>query len=370
MARGQAQPDALPDEELMLAVQQSVDDTAAEELAEAVSESVAAVDETDRAPEVLAVLPRARPEEAEASGLGSSADEAELAAAIEAGFTLADPDDLAALEDDDSATHAPEEDMTEDAGPMVVAEVVEVMEALTETDIAEDRSAPIIAAAPGTESPAIPPMRPEALATASPDPDPEQQALAEAAPARPEALVEATSEIALGSAEQPDTIWTGAEASFLQDQDAQRSLMDAAISLTMNAGPDLPAADPRPAPNPDIILTSTPSSGTPQAAPQDSTQLAAEPELAETEIVSRLSTSDSGRTWGVSLGQFPSRHEAERGLIAVKMAEAGALGNGVSRIRQTSGRFEASFAGLTQSEAERACLRLSARSMDCSVAHP
>jgi D-alanyl-D-alanine carboxypeptidase len=374
MARGQAQPDALPDEELMLAVQQSVDDTAAEELAEAVSESVAAVDETDRAPEALAVLPRARPDEAEASGLGSSADEAELAAAIEAGFTLADPDDLAALEDDDSAPHTPAEDMTEDAGPMVVAEVVEVMEALTETDITEDRSAPIIVAAPGTESPAIPPMRPEALATASPDPSPEQPALAEAAPARPEALDEAISDVTLASAEQPgtvtDTIWAGAETTFLKDQDAQRSLMDAAISLTMNAGPNQPAADPRPAPNPDIILTSTPSSGTPQAAPQGSTQHAAETELAETEMVSRLSTSDSGRTWGVSLGQFPSRHAAERGLIAVKMAEAGALGNGVSRIRQTSGRFEASFAGLTQSEAERACLRLSARSMDCSIAHP
>ncbi|TVR43830.1 MAG: hypothetical protein EA386_15285 [Rhodobacteraceae bacterium] len=374
MARGQAQPDSVPDEELMLAVQQSVDDTAAEELAEAVSESVAAVDETDRAPEALAVLPRARPEEAEASGLGSTADEAELAAAIEAGFTLADPDDLAALEDDDSAPHAPEEDVADDAGPMVVAEAVEVMEALSATEASEDRSAPIIAAAPGTESPAIPPLRPEALASASPGPAPEQQAPAEASPARAKALDAATSDVTRASAEQPgtvtDTIWAGAETTFLNDQDAQRSLMDAAISLTMDTGPDLPATDARPAPNPDIILTSTPSSGTPQAAAQDNTQLAAEPELAETEMISRLSTSDSGRTWGVSLGQFPSRGEAERGLITVKMAEAGALGNGVSRIRQTSGRFEASFAGLTQAEAERACLRLSARSMDCSVAHP
>ena len=86
--------------------------------------------------------------------------------------------------------------------------------------------------------------------------------------------------------------------------------------------------------------------------------------------ISRVSTSDAGRLWGVSLGAFNTRHAAERSLITVRMAEAQALSSGISRIRQTSGRFEASFAGLTEGEADRACARLSARGMDCTVARP
>ncbi len=337
--RPQPRPDGPPDADMLLAVQQSVEATvsAAAEDAErdGGSRILASV-----APDALAVSPRPRPDD-----LVAPAVEDDIALAIAAGFGVADPDDLAALEDaeDQSAPEAPEMD---------VAATSE------DEDLAEPPAEVLLADSTTAGTP--PPTRPEA--------ETEIAAELEAARVAPEETV-----TDLAEADQPpadETLWIGSAETFLPDPAQRAPLPAAPVSLSLNADLGFPSPEPSVQPDPDIILTSTPATDRAVAQSRATARAAEARPVAEGEVVSRVSTSDSGRIWGVSLGQFTSRAAAERGLITVKMAEAAALGNGVSRIRQTSGRFEATVAGLTEAEAERACLRLTARMMDCDVARP
>lgn len=361
-------PETVPDEDILLAVRESVEAAVAETIAAApqptedvpLSPVVAAL-----APEALAVTPRPRPDtlsiQPDEDATGPLVD---LAAAVEAGFSLADPEDLAALEAEEVADASQESEAAPLSG---VIELTEVLEAEYTTGVQESADASEALAEEQRE-----------ITIATADPALLSSDVAQAPPpARAEAVSEAFAEtemadVAPMSPAQPDaeTVWIGSAATFLTDQQAQPVSLASTIGLTLNADLDLPELASQPAINPDIILTSTPATGHIDAERQAIARVAEASAQHDVEMVSRLSTSDGGRLWGVSLGQFNSRSAAERSLITVKMAEAAALGNGVSRIRQTSGRFEASFAGLTQTEAERACLRLSARAMDCVVARP
>ncbi|MBM1220251.1 serine hydrolase [Ponticoccus sp. SC2-23] len=84
----------------------------------------------------------------------------------------------------------------------------------------------------------------------------------------------------------------------------------------------------------------------------------------EPEVVTRVSTS-GGRYWGVNVGRFPNRGEAERILIQVALAEPGALNGALRRVIQRSGGFDANFMGLTREDADMACRRLQARGTTC-----
>ena len=184
---------------------------------------------------------------------------------------------------------------------------------------------------------------------------------------------------------------TGATDTGAAPQQDDHNAMDTAIA-TMAGTSDASAVDPvtaaiapasvtlRPAPRPADIATA--SGPAPNALIQltslnegevdDRAQVAMVTEAAAaggSQIVSRMSTS-SGRIWGVSLGRFNSRHEAERVLIQTSLAEAVALENGLRRVRQHSGGFEASFAGLTREEADMACRRMHARHRDCFMVSP
>ncbi|MCC5960339.1 MAG: D-alanyl-D-alanine carboxypeptidase [Rhodobacteraceae bacterium] len=318
------------------AVSQIAAATPAEAAQSTPDEDSTAIALAELAPDTPTVTPPARPEEFGATGdLAVPQTEApDFAAAQAAGFSIAHIDDLAALDQADPPI--PDADM----------------------DFVD-----------------APPARPDTGVEA----DAADRQLAQADQAQAgEAETDTTA---------PETIWIGASETVLLTEfatddsefdiaglytptpdGAGQIMAQDALNITPEAAP--PAQPARPAPRPSIILT---SSG---AQPDRDTQTLATAAVSEAsaaatpEIVSRVSTSDGGRLWGVSLGEFTSRNAAERGIITVKMAEAAALGNGISRIRQTSGRFEASFAGLTAAEAERACLRLSARGMDCEIAHP
>lgn len=89
------------------------------------------------------------------------------------------------------------------------------------------------------------------------------------------------------------------------------------------------------------------------------------PEPVAAEIVSRLSTS-GGRHAGVSIGRYPSRHEAEKALIATALSDTTGFGAALRRIVQRGGGFEANFMGMSDEEADRACRRLAARGQDCT----
>lgn len=87
------------------------------------------------------------------------------------------------------------------------------------------------------------------------------------------------------------------------------------------------------------------------------------------EIITRLSTS-GGHHWGINVGQFPTRFEAERVLLQIALSEMTTLDGGLRNIVQTSGGFDANFVGLTQETADLACQRLQARGTACTTVGP
>jgi D-alanyl-D-alanine carboxypeptidase len=87
------------------------------------------------------------------------------------------------------------------------------------------------------------------------------------------------------------------------------------------------------------------------------------------EIVTRLSSS-GGRHWGVTIGRFGTRHQAERELLQTALKELGTLEDALRNVVGRNGGFDANFMGLTQEAAELTCRRLEARNQDCTVLGP
>ena len=85
---------------------------------------------------------------------------------------------------------------------------------------------------------------------------------------------------------------------------------------------------------------------------------------AEPEVVTRISTS-GGRHWGVNVGRFNSRYDAERVLLRVALNEMSTLDGALRRVVQRSGGFDANFMGLSREGADLACRRLQARGTTC-----
>jgi D-alanyl-D-alanine carboxypeptidase len=84
----------------------------------------------------------------------------------------------------------------------------------------------------------------------------------------------------------------------------------------------------------------------------------------ELEIVTAISTS-GGRHWGVNIGRFDNSAEADRVLMKTFLAESGTVGDGLRKVVQKSGGFDANIMGLTQEQADLACRRLQARGTQC-----
>lgn len=91
-------------------------------------------------------------------------------------------------------------------------------------------------------------------------------------------------------------------------------------------------------------------------------QLAAVP--AKPEVVTRVSTS-GGQHWGIHLGKFNTRTAAEKLLLKVQLAESATLGEGLRKVIERSGGYDANFMGLTQENADLACRRLQSRGIQC-----
>ncbi len=123
------------------------------------------------------------------------------------------------------------------------------------------------------------------------------------------------------------------------------------------------APSPRPvapAPAPEAQLAVLRPAPAPDAAPI----LAAEPE-----VVTRVSTS-GGRHWGVSLGRYAAQAKAERVLMKTMLSENAALGDGLRKIVQRNGEFDATIMGLSEDQAALACRRLIARALECEPIGP
>ncbi len=103
-------------------------------------------------------------------------------------------------------------------------------------------------------------------------------------------------------------------------------------------------------------------------APEPVTDPVIRPEPEVSEIVERLSTSNSSQ-FGISLGSFRSRDAAERAMISAAIAEPSGLVGSVRRVAQRAGGFEATFLGMTEDQASYVCRRIGARGSTCETVH-
>ena len=80
------------------------------------------------------------------------------------------------------------------------------------------------------------------------------------------------------------------------------------------------------------------------------------------------------RSWSVHLGTYPDRNDAERLLLQTALQDLTALEGAYRKIETTheKGRrvYRARFVGLTKTDAERACARLTARAETCVTLSP
>ncbi len=92
-------------------------------------------------------------------------------------------------------------------------------------------------------------------------------------------------------------------------------------------------------------------------------------ELEEPEVVTRISTS-GGRHWGINLGSFTTRNEAERVLLRTALREMGTLDEALRKVVKSRRGYEANFVGMSQDLAALACRRLDARQVQCTALGP
>ena len=78
-------------------------------------------------------------------------------------------------------------------------------------------------------------------------------------------------------------------------------------------------------------------------------------------------STSGGRHFGVNVGDFPSRYDAERALLRTALAESATLNDGLRKITQKGGTWHANFMGLTEDQAALACRRLHARAIPCET---
>lgn len=91
---------------------------------------------------------------------------------------------------------------------------------------------------------------------------------------------------------------------------------------------------------------------------------------AEPEVVTRISTSGGQRNWGVTLGSHASRTAAEKVLMKAMLTDSVALSDGLRKVIQKSGGYDATIMGLNEQQADLACRRALARAQDCIVLAP
>nr|WP_159965513.1 D-alanyl-D-alanine carboxypeptidase family protein [Profundibacterium mesophilum] len=87
------------------------------------------------------------------------------------------------------------------------------------------------------------------------------------------------------------------------------------------------------------------------------------------QVVTRVSTA-GGRHWGINLGRYPSRHQAESVLLKTALVELGTLDTALRKVVATIGGYDANFVGLSAETADLACRKLAARNVECAKLGP
>lgn len=86
------------------------------------------------------------------------------------------------------------------------------------------------------------------------------------------------------------------------------------------------------------------------------------------EIVSRKG--NSGRNYGIVLGMYRSKAEADRLVMQIALRQGDALSGAARHVADTNRGFQPSFANLTLADAQLTCEQLQAQQQECSVVGP
>ncbi len=86
-------------------------------------------------------------------------------------------------------------------------------------------------------------------------------------------------------------------------------------------------------------------------------------------VVSRMSTSD-GRHWGIHLGTYSIRTDAEKLLLTTALQDLRSLDGALRKVVSRNGKYQASFVGMTEVQANRACSRLKSKRQSCTPLGP
>jgi D-alanyl-D-alanine carboxypeptidase len=164
----------------------------------------------------------------------------------------------------------------------------------------------------------------------------------------PEAAPAVPTEIVLDSAPPPDSL--EAQAAALAD------IPVPGVAIAQTAPVAVADAVPRP-------VRRAPIYDSPAAA--EVVAASAEPAPAPAEDVVLVMSTSGGRSWGVNVGRFNTRSEAERALLRTQLAESATLNESLRKVSERGGGYDANFMGLTQEQADLACRRLQARAIQC-----
>jgi len=120
-------------------------------------------------------------------------------------------------------------------------------------------------------------------------------------------------------------------------------------------GPTAPIVTAPPPPRPETVVLA--SAETVLTAPE------------EPEIVTHISTSDGG-SWGIDVGLFSTRYDAERVLLKIALGDLGTLGSALRKANNRPDGWHADFVGMSREAADLACRRLEARAQQCTLVGP
>ncbi|QCO56341.1 D-alanyl-D-alanine carboxypeptidase [Pseudorhodobacter turbinis] len=181
--------------------------------------------------------------------------------------------------------------------------------------------------------------------------------LAEVAAPLPQPVPAAAIEAAIAMARpepRPDTIAAPSEdvEVALGASPAPTAITETSMALVNPAA--VIESTPRKRPARLLVASAEPAKTAPQAPPV---------------VVTRVSTS-GGRHWGVNLGRFPSRSSAERVLMKTALSESVSLRDGLRKVIERRGGYDANFMGLSRDQADLACRRLQARAVQCFTIGP
>lgn len=175
-----------------------------------------------------------------------------------------------------------------------------------------------------------------------------------------------------GAASLPQDVMNAQIASALLD--AGRATLDPPpakpVSVARSQNDMTVPSWPMPVQRPAKVTYATASAPAPAAtSDQTPVETAAVVAAPQQVVIPRVSGS-GGQQWGINVGTYSSRYEAERVLLKTALIEIETLNEALRQVTAGNKGYEASFVGLSQRSAALACQRLTARAHDCTPIGP